>query len=125
LIPRAMAHTEHAMALLDGLGLDLETRVHIAVTLANYVRGTAVNLEPELQAEQDSGLTSDEWMESQSATMAKIVSSGEFPMFSALFRLDLELSLDTLFEFGLGRLLDGLEMLVNRPREAPNADRKR
>jgi len=117
LIPRAMAHTERAMAVLDHLGLDTTVRLHMAVTLANYVRGTAVNLEPEAQAEQDSGLSSAEWMESQNSVMADILATGEFPMFSAMFATgEVELSLDTLFEFGLGRLLDGLAVLVARDR---------
>ena len=62
LIPSAMAHTERAMAVLADLGLDVNERLHMAVTLANYVRGTAINLEPEAQAEQDTGITSHEWM---------------------------------------------------------------
>ena len=38
-------------------------------------------------------------------------------MFSAMFAAgEVELSLDTLFEFGLGRLLDGLAVLVARDR---------
>ena len=55
LVPRAMAHTERAMALLAVLGLDVTDRLHMAVTLANYVRGTAVNLEPEAQAGRTPG----------------------------------------------------------------------
>jgi AcrR family transcriptional regulator len=114
LVPRAMAHTEWALAQLSRLGLDPNTRLHVAVTLANYVRGTAVNLEPEAIAEQDSGITSDEWMETQSAAMTAIVQSGEFPMFGEVFRDEaLELDLDSLFDFGLKRMLDGIAVLVD------------
>jgi hypothetical protein len=35
-------------------------------------------------------------------------------MMSRMFDEDLELDLDGLFEFGLGRLLDGLERYVSR-----------
>ncbi len=117
LVPRAMAHTEWSMAALDTAGLDPGGRLHVAVTLANYVRGTAVNLEPEAQAEQDSGVTSDEWIASQGAQLQAIVATGSFPMFAEMAQLeDLELSLDTLFEFGLLRLLDGIEVFVERRR---------
>jgi AcrR family transcriptional regulator len=113
LVPRAMAHTEWALAQLSHLGLDPGTRLHVAVTLANYVRGTAVNLEPEAIAEQDTGITSDEWMQTQSPAMAAILQSGNFPMFDEVFRdKALELNLDTLFDFGLQRLLDGIAVLV-------------
>ncbi len=110
LVPSAMAHTEFAMAVLADLGMAVDDRLHMAVTLANYVRGTAVNLEPEVLAQRDTGLTSGEWMASQEAVMSGIVSSGSFPMFAEL-ALDptLDLTLDSLFEFGLARLLDGLE----------------
>jgi DNA-binding transcriptional regulator YhcF (GntR family) len=117
LIPRAMAHTERAMIVLKGIGLDINDRLHAAVTLANYVRGTAVNLEPEAQAEQDTGLSSDEWMQTQSGQMERIVASGQFPAFAEMSTTaEIEFSLDTLFEFGLQRLLDGLEVLVQRRR---------
>ena len=113
LVPRAMAHTERAMSILAGMGLDIADRLHMAVTLANYVRGTAVSLEPEAQARQDTGMTNDEWMETQVPLMTEIVSSGEYPMFVAMANADnVELSLDSLFEFGLARLLDGLEMFA-------------
>jgi AcrR family transcriptional regulator len=118
LVPGAMAHTEWAMAALEHLGLDLGDRLHIAVTLASYVRGTAVNLEPEAQAEQDSGMTSEKWMESQGALMAVIVSSGAFPMLAAVANDDdLALDLDSLFDFGLRRLMDGLAVFVDEHRE--------
>jgi AcrR family transcriptional regulator len=111
LIPSAMAHTERAMAVLADLGLDVNERLHMAVTLANYVRGTAINLEPEAQAEQDTGITSHEWMDSQDALMTEIVASGGFPMFAELAQVEeLDLTLESLFEFGLARLLDGLEV---------------
>ena len=115
LVPAAMAHTEWAMAALRDAGLDVKARLHVAVMLANYVRGLAVNLEPEAQAEQDSGLTSDEWMTTQAAGMNAILASGGFPMFTEIVTVQgVELSLDTLFEFGLERLLDGIAVLVDR-----------
>jgi DNA-binding transcriptional regulator YhcF (GntR family) len=111
LVPRAMKHTERAMALLAELGLDVGDRLHMAVTLANYVRGLAVNLEPEAQAVQDTGMTNDEWMDTQVPLMTQIVSSGEYPMFVEMATADdVNLSLDSLFEFGLARLLDGLDV---------------
>ena len=125
LIPSAMAHTERAMAILADLGLDVVERLHMAVTLANYVRGTAINLEPEAQAEQDTGITSHEWMAAQDAVMTGIVASGEFPMFAELAQdEDLDLTLESLFEFGLARLLDGLEVTAAGQRRAADAVRR-
>lgn len=121
LVPNAMAHTEWAMAALNDAGLDVNARLHVAVVLANYVRGLAVNLEPEAQAEQDSGLTSAEWMTTQAAEMTAILAVGAFPMFTEMITSQgVELSLDTLFEFGLARLLDGIAVFVDRsPTDRP------
>jgi AcrR family transcriptional regulator len=113
LIRPAMAHTELVLTMLDRLGLSPAEQLHAAVVLANFVRGTAVNIEPEAQAQLDSGLTSDEWMESQGTQMGEIMASGEFPMFAkVLAPEEVELDLDSLFEFGLHRLLDGLQVMA-------------
>ena len=71
--------------------------------------GLALNLEAEAQAEQDSGLTSDEWMQTQEHGFRVIASTGDFPLLNRLMDSEMELDLDQLFEFGLGLLLDGLE----------------
>jgi hypothetical protein len=113
LAPRAMAHTEWAMRALDGHGLDPNTQFRAAVTLANYVRGTAVNIEDEAQAEQETGLTDQEWMDSQQARLGAIMASGRFPMMTRFLSAeDAAFNLDLLLEFGLQRLLDGLAPLL-------------
>ena len=115
LVPRAMAHTEWAMRALDGLGLNPNTQFRAAVTLANHVRGTAVNIESEAQAEQESGLNEEQWMDGQQARFAEILGSGRFPMMARFVTADdVEFSLDLLMEFGLQRLLDGLAPLVEK-----------
>ncbi|WP_328470561.1 TetR/AcrR family transcriptional regulator C-terminal domain-containing protein [Actinoplanes sp. NBC_00393] len=116
LAPHAMAHTEYMMWALDGHGLDPSTQFTAAVMVANYVRGTAVNLEGEAQAEQESGLSEAEWLESQQARLAAVLASGELPMIARFIASgDHSFDLDTLLEFGLQRLLDGLEPLLRQP----------
>lgn len=114
-IPNGMAHTDWTMRAVDGLGLDLPTITHVAVTLAGYVLGIAVNLESELEAQQETGVTSNEWMESQDGLM-EAVTSGRFPMLARMAEHpDFDLDLDTVFEFGLKLLLDGLAGLIEQP----------
>ncbi|MEV0809313.1 TetR/AcrR family transcriptional regulator C-terminal domain-containing protein [Micromonospora sp. NPDC050200] len=113
LAPHAIAHTEWAMRAVTGQGLDMETVVHVAATVASYVRGTAVNLEREAEAEQDTGLTDDEWLRVQQDVLAAALRSGAFPILSAVSaRSDVDLNIDTLFEFGLQRMLDGVATLI-------------
>jgi AcrR family transcriptional regulator len=109
LIPNGMRHTEWALRALDGLGLTIQEMMHVHITLFSHVRGLALNLEAEAQAEQDSGLTSDEWMQTQEHGFRVIAGTGDFPLLNRLVDSEMELDLDQLFEFGLGRLLDGLE----------------
>ncbi|MFJ2033117.1 TetR/AcrR family transcriptional regulator C-terminal domain-containing protein [Streptosporangium sp. NPDC087985] len=103
--PNAMVQAERAMRAVDGLGLDPVTMVHIYATVANYVRGTAINLEAEAEAAQETGMTDQEWIDSELLPRME-----EFPLLSKIPPNSLDL--DTLFEFGLRRLLDGLEVLI-------------
>jgi AcrR family transcriptional regulator len=109
LIPNGMRHTEWVLRALDGLGLTIQEMMHVHTMLFSHVRGLALNLEAEAQAEQDSGLTSDEWMQTQEHGFRVIAGTGDFPLLTRLVNSEMELDLEQLFEFGLGRLLDGLE----------------
>ena len=117
LIPNGMRHTEWALRALDGLGLTIQEMMYAHTTLFGHVRGLAFNLESEAQAEQDSGLTSDEWMQTQEHGFRVIADAGDFPLLTRLVNSDMEFDLDELFEFGLGRLLDGLERYLAERRE--------
>jgi DNA-binding transcriptional regulator YhcF (GntR family)/AcrR family transcriptional regulator len=110
--PAAIPYTEWVLAALDGHGLDLATRLTAHITLFGYVRGTAVNIELEAEAEATSGLGNDEWMDAQGPALRSIVASGNFPQLKQVFAADYDFNLDALFEFGLQRLLDGLAVLI-------------
>ncbi|YCK38124.1 TetR/AcrR family transcriptional regulator C-terminal domain-containing protein [Actinomadura sp. ATCC 39365] len=114
LAPRAMVHSEWMMRALDGLGLDPATSLHIHVSVAAFVRGVAANLESEAAAAAHSGITDEQWMDAR-GTPALVGPSGEtaFPNL-ALVPLH-SLDLDTLFEFGLHRLLEGIVTLIDEP----------
>jgi hypothetical protein len=62
------------------------------------------------QAEQRTGLTSEEWIKAQDEAFTEVVASGRFPMlFGIAGEPDFDLDLDTVFELGLKLILDGLE----------------
>ena len=81
--------------------------------LFSYVRGMAVNLESEAQAEADSGMTADEWMDAHVGTIGALAAGGGFPHVASLIQVDFDLDLDALFELGLRCLLDGLRGVVS------------
>jgi Tetracyclin repressor, C-terminal all-alpha domain. len=115
LAPNGMAHTEWAMGVLRRLGFDLSTSLHIVIAITGFLHGTAVNLEAELEAQQDTGVSSDEWMQAQEATFNAIVASGRFPLLTAVSaQPEFDVELDRLFELGLTLLLDGLAIQVEK-----------
>jgi DNA-binding transcriptional regulator YhcF (GntR family) len=106
--PHALPNTEWTLKALEGLGLDPSTMLYVAVTLFSYVRGTAINLDSEAEAVRDTGLTDEEWMQTQEARMAAITLSGAFPTLARVVEKDIDFNLESFFEFGLQRLLDGM-----------------
>lgn len=120
-LPHGMHHTERALAALDGLGLDPYTRLHAVVSLFGHVRAMALGIETEAHAEQDTGLSGAEWMRAQDEELGRVLASGAYPALAALAaEPDIDLDLDTLFAFGLARLLDGLAVLIGgRDHEGP------
>lgn len=119
LLPSGMAHTDWGLRALDGLGLELDTMLQLYLSLVAFVRGLAVELESEAEAEAETGLTSDEWMQSQDAEMGRVLAAGRYPMLSRVSTVAderFDLSLDTLFELGMQRMLDGIAELLRRKR---------
>jgi DNA-binding transcriptional regulator YhcF (GntR family) len=112
-LPNGMLHTEWALSAVQGLGLTPNTMLHMVVNLFAYVRGSATNLEMELESEQDTGLTDDQWLESHGADFARVLASRRYPHLARVIAASgVDLDVDTLFDFGLERLLDGYAALI-------------
>jgi DNA-binding transcriptional regulator YhcF (GntR family) len=110
LAPNAMAQTEWVMRALDRFDLGPNLQFRTAVMVANYVRGTAVNLAEEAQAEQDTGMTDEQWMQAQQDRFADILATGKLPLMARFAAGDTsDFSLDLLLDHGLKTILDGLE----------------
>jgi AcrR family transcriptional regulator len=110
-----LAYSEWTLAALDDSGADRVTAFTAYLTLFNYVRGTAVNLEPEVEAEAQSGMDPDAWMDTQVPSLRAMLADGTFPVFERMLTTPYDFDLDTLFEFGLQRLLDGFAVLLEPP----------
>ncbi|MEU1487362.1 TetR/AcrR family transcriptional regulator C-terminal domain-containing protein [Streptomyces sp. NPDC005752] len=117
--PNAMQYTERVLATLTGLDLTPEQMLHVHLTVLAYAQGIAMAAELEAQARQDSGMTAEEWMTSMEPRMDAIQATAAYPVLSTFFGTDdFELELGTLFEFGLARVLDGVEGLVEGAKPA-------
>lgn len=113
--PHAMRYTERVLSALKGLGLTPAQIIHIHLALLGYAQGVAAAVELESQARQDTGMTPEEWMASNEPRMETIQTAGSYPVLSTLFDQEgFDLELGTLFEFGLARMLDGVESLIGR-----------
>jgi AcrR family transcriptional regulator len=109
LLPGALAYSEWVLGVLTRAGWDPTTTFTTHLTVFTFVRGLAMNLEMEAEAEAASGLTGDEWMSSQEAALTALVADGRHPTFArVLGSMDFDLDLDALFEFALQRLLAGI-----------------
>jgi DNA-binding transcriptional regulator YhcF (GntR family)/AcrR family transcriptional regulator len=108
LAPNALAITDRLLNALEGTGLGMEDRFYVHITLFSFVRGVATAFEPEAEAQRETGMTNEEWMDSQEARLQELVSSGS-PLLRMALQNDFDFDLDKLFEFGLARLLDGLQ----------------
>src|SRR4051794_17713183 len=115
LLPGALAYSEWVLGVLVGAGWDPLTTFTTHLTLFTFVRGLAMNLELEAEAEAASGLTDDQWMASQEQALEALVGDGRHPHFAGVLgSMDFDMDLDALFEFGLQRLLVGIEVVHGR-----------
>ncbi|MER0479707.1 TetR/AcrR family transcriptional regulator C-terminal domain-containing protein [Streptomyces sp. Edi2] len=113
-MPRAMALIEWTMARVRGM--DPVTLIHMALTLLGFVLSTAAGFEDDLEAEQETGMDQEQWMATMEPTFEGILTSGSYPMYAGVSAIGEDVvNQDSLFEFGLARLLDGMETLVGRP----------
>jgi AcrR family transcriptional regulator len=113
-LPNALTYSEWVLTALTPLGLDPIETFTVHLTLFTFVRGTAMNLEQEADAAAASGKSSDEWMAQTEPDLLELISTGSFPAFEQALGSGFDFDLDALFEFGLQRLLDGVQAL-SRP----------
>lgn len=118
-LPNLLPHTDAVLRAVGGFGVNANTSMYAAITVFGYVRGVALNLESEAHAEQDTGLTADEWADQQAGRLAELIVEQDLAGFRALAEPDgfeFDFDLDQLFEFGLGIVLDGLAVKLQRQR---------
>ncbi|WP_328386991.1 TetR/AcrR family transcriptional regulator C-terminal domain-containing protein [Streptomyces sp. NBC_00400] len=114
-MPRAMALIEWTMARVRGM--DPVTLIHMALTLLGFVLSTAAGFEDDLEAEQETGMDQEQWMATMEPAFEGILTSGSYPMYAGASAIGEDVvNQDSLFEFGLARLLDGMAALVDGPR---------
>ncbi|MBP2472788.1 DNA-binding transcriptional regulator YhcF (GntR family) [Crossiella equi] len=107
LIPEGMAHSEWTMAALAGLGLTPAEATREALLLAAFIRGLALSERAEKANAFQSGLNHTEWWQAHQAETAALFATGAYPHLATIPD-GVAGDLDSLFDQGLTRHLDGL-----------------
>lgn len=110
--PNMVADFEAALTGLEGLGLNDTERVMVADIVEGYVAGLARSYVLSLAAPEESGISDEEFRDHLTPALEAAVETGNYPTLATLADDAFAASWHETFEFGLQRLLDGLEQLV-------------
>ncbi|MEV5335550.1 TetR/AcrR family transcriptional regulator [Streptomyces werraensis] len=111
--PSALDGMEKVFSRIKPMGLSDPELLSVIVMIDGYVVGAARTQLYQEQAEHSSGLTDAEFWEAQRPALEKAMNSGRYPVMAALSEDTFDSGFDH-FEFGLQRILDGLEVHVAR-----------
>lgn len=111
--PSALDGMEKVLARIKPMGLTDPELVSAIVMIDGYVVGAARTQLYQREAERRTGLTDMEFWQAQAPILEKVMTSGRYPVLASLDENTWSPEFDH-FEFGLQRILDGLEVIVAR-----------
>ncbi|GAA2243274.1 MULTISPECIES: TetR/AcrR family transcriptional regulator [Streptomyces] len=109
--PSALDGMEKVLTRIRPMGLSDPELVSAIIMIDGYVVGAARTQLYQLEAERRTGLTDAEFWQAQVPVLEKAMASGRYPVMASLSEDAFGQDFDH-FEFGLQRILDGLEVLV-------------
>jgi AcrR family transcriptional regulator len=119
--PNSIAAYDRDLRAVDGIGLtDLEMD-SVVNMVSVYVQGAARTAVDAADSEQDTGMTDAEWWETYGPLLAKVFDASRYPVAARVGAAAGEANQSAYdpvhgFEFGLERVLDGVEKLVEARR---------
>ncbi|MEV6961052.1 TetR/AcrR family transcriptional regulator [Streptomyces sp. NPDC051207] len=111
--PSALDGMEKVLSRIKPMGLSDPELVSAIIMIDGYVVGAARTQLYQEEAERRSGLTDAQFWEAQRPVLEEVMASGRYPVMASLAENTFGPDFDH-FEFGLQRILDGLEVLVAR-----------
>jgi len=114
-LPREIAWFEDALACMAGTDLTEARKASVIMLLSGYVRNLATTEADIMAAIGASGLDPAEWMASYPRMLRQLADPQRFPALTAFIAagvFDAYDDPDDEFVFGLDRILDGVEVLV-------------
>ncbi|MFJ8717806.1 TetR/AcrR family transcriptional regulator [Streptomyces violaceus] len=115
--PSALDGMERVLTRIRPMGLTDPELVSVIIMIDGYVVGAARTQVHEQEAERRTGLTDAEFWQAQVPVLEKVMASGRYPVTASLSEDAFGSDFDH-FEFGLQRMLDGLDVLVARRGES-------
>jgi AcrR family transcriptional regulator len=111
----AMGQLEQSMAMLDGIGLDIDQMLDIGATVRAFAVGYVQAELAEADAQRRTGMSVADWRLSVQPIVEAIIATGEFPYVERII-IDAEDFPDSEVTFNrrLEHVLDGLQVLVDR-----------
>ncbi|WP_068056704.1 TetR/AcrR family transcriptional regulator [Nocardia xishanensis] len=109
--PGALAGMEHLLTRIESMGLADPEMIAVLVMISGYVAGVARTRVFAEEAERTTGMTDAEFWKAQEPALEKALATGRYPAVAALSEEAFDTSFDH-FDFGLQRILDGLEVFV-------------
>ncbi|MEV7190894.1 TetR/AcrR family transcriptional regulator [Streptomyces sp. NPDC093510] len=114
--PGAISGLDRVLSRIKPMGLSDPELIGVIVMTEGYVTGIARTQVHETEAVTRSGLSEQDFWEAQAPTLERVMKSGRYPTLAGLTDDSFGPDFDH-FEFGLQRLLDGLDALVARRAE--------
>jgi AcrR family transcriptional regulator len=111
--PNSLRATEATLRILDGTGLDGRELIDAIVTTSAFVAGLARSSVEASQAASDTGVSDADWWAAQEPYLAQAMVGEQNPMLGKVADAGgFDGPQERSFEFGLQRILDGLEALI-------------
>lgn len=119
--PNLIARYDYELRAVDGVGLsDVEMDLVVGL-VANYVHGAVRGAVEVAEGEQRTGKSDEDWWREHEPLLAKVFDDDRYPVAARVgvaAGTEYGAAIDPVraFEFGLGRVLDGVAVLVERDR---------
>lgn len=129
--PNEIALLEAGLQTISGLGLSGREMIAIVSLVSSYVRGAAQQAIDAARATEQTGISDTEWWAARAPildeyfdpslypTVASIDIEGAFDPTSDSHEYHVQLSIDA-FEFGIARVLDGIEAFIDKRKPNQN-----
>lgn len=122
--PNVTAKYDYELRAVDGIGLTDVEMDSVITLVTGFVHGTARGAVEAAQAESRTGLSDEQWWAAHAPFFSRIADVQRFPTAARVGQatgeaLGAAYSAEHAFEFGLQRVLDGIEALVSGRADHP------